>query len=208
MCVSALSLSPVTKRRYGSAMTCMKPIATALLALALASCGNIGGPLGPSAEKRTADALNACMEASSDHSAMIQAAGQRAVSEAYASEAKAAAETCRQSRTTLRDMDQNHPCLPAVEYFEEMNWALASSFEGKQDFGTYAMTVRAMEGDPTACARAWGATPEELADMQPTPEELAAEAEATRAADEADRAAQEAQDAAADAMAAAAASFR
>ena len=166
----------------------MKPIATLLMALALASCGNVGGPLGPSAQKKTSDALNACMRASSDHSAMIQAAGQRAVSTAYAAEAKAAAETCRQSRTALRAMDESHPCLPAVEYFEEMNWALASSFEGKQDFGTYAMTVVPMEGDPLACARAWGATPQELADMQPTPEDLAAERQANQVAEEARKA--------------------
>lgn len=177
-------------------MSYAKPHAVALSALALASCGSGGGPLGHSAEKRTGEALNACVQASSDHSAMIQAAGNRAISPAYAAEAKAAAETCRQSRTTLRDMDQNHPCLPAVEYFESMNWTLASAFEGKQDFGTYAMTANLDAGDPVACGRAWGATPEQLADMMPTAEDRAAE-------EQADRAVQEAQDAAADAMAAA-----
>lgn len=171
------------------------PIAAALSAFALASCGNGGGPVGPSAEKRTGDALNACVQASSDHSAMIQAAGNRAVSPAYAAEAKAAAETCRQSRTTLRAMNQTHPCLPAVEYFESMNWALAASFEGKQDFSTYAMTAPIMEADAASCARAWGATPEQIADMQPTAEDLAAERQA-------DQAVKEAEDAVADVTAA------
>lgn len=177
-------------------MTYARPLAAALSALALASCGNVsGGPLGASAEKRTGDALNACVQASSDHSAMIQAAGHRAISPAYAAEARIAAETCRQSRTTLREMDQNHPCLPAVAYFENMNWALASAFEGKQDFGAYAMTADLQAGDPVACGRAWGATPEQLAEMVPTAEDRAAE-------EQADRAVQEANAAAADAMAA------
>ncbi len=172
-------------------MNYAKSLAVALSALALASCGNgAGGPLGPTAEKRTGDALNACVQASSDHSAMIQAAANRGISPAYAAEAKTAAETCRQSRTTLREMDQNHPCLPAVEYFETMNWALASAFEGKSDIGTYAMTASLDVGDPVACGRAWGATPEQLADMMPTAEDRAAE-------EQADRAVQEANDAAA-----------
>lgn len=179
-------------------MNCAKPFAVALSALALTSCGNVGGPLGPSAEERTRDALNACIQDPSDQMAMVEAAGNRAISPAYAAEARTAAEACRQSRTTLREIDQNHPCLPVVQFFEDMNWALASAFEGKQDFDTFAMTANLGPGDPTACPRASGTTPEQIAEIQQADEAMAAEKK------RADEALQEAEDAAVAAMSAAA----